>query len=262
LAVSSGEGAQQIQGIETLDTPQVTMTSDDIRIGLVSDCEGSVAPLVAALAAMKEHGCDVIAYAGDILACPFSPDPPGETIGLLRAEASVRAVPGNNDRYLLAWGTPRWQQTLWMRLRRSDPAGAWLDDVAEGQAQVPPDDLAWLRALREEFLIADGVWVCHGMPGNPWNTLWPCSPAYDGNVSESDRQASLRILSQVDAQIVLCGHVPEPREYHDQLPDGRALRIVRAGPRDETRVGYAVLTSRRGSCTVEWGDAAIGRTLT
>jgi hypothetical protein len=127
----------------------VTMTSDDIRIGLVSDCEGSVAPLVAALAAMKEHGCDVIAYAGDILACPFSPDPPGETIALLRAEASVRAVPGNNDRYLLDWGTPRWQRPLWMRLRRSGPAGAWLDDVAEGRAQVPPDDLAWQPALTD-----------------------------------------------------------------------------------------------------------------
>src|SRR5918992_637405 len=76
-------------------------------------------------------------------------------------------------------------------------------------------------------------------------------------VSEVDRQASLRMLAEVDAELVLCGHVPEPREFHDRLPDGRPLRVVRAGPRDEIRVGYAVLTRRNGSWTVEWGDAPI-----
>ncbi|MPZ47888.1 MAG: hypothetical protein GEU75_00970 [Dehalococcoidia bacterium] len=232
------------------------MTVEDIRVGLVSDCEGSVAALEAALSAMKKQGCDLIAYAGDILACPFSPDPPGETIALLRTEA-VRAIPGNNDRYLIDWGTPRWTHTLWMRLRRSDAAGPWLDDVGRGQAQIHPDDLTWLRTLPEEFLLTDGVWVCHGMPGNPWNTLWPRSQSYDGNVSDADRDASLLMLANVDAELVLCGHVPEPRDYHDRLPDGRALRVVRAGLRDEKRVGYALLTRRNGSWTVKWGDTPI-----
>jgi predicted phosphodiesterase len=220
--------------------------ADDIRVGLISDCEGSVAPLEAALGAMRARGCDVIVHAGDILACPFSPDPPHETIALLQAEA-VRAIPGNNDRYLMDWGTPRWTQTLWMRLRRSDPAGAWLNDVAEGQAQVSSADLAWLRRLPEEFLVTDGAWVCHGMPGNPWNSLWPRSPDYDANVSDLDRKAALRMLADLNAEVVLCGHVPEPREYHDELSDGRPLHIVRAGPRDETRVGYAMLTRRSGT---------------
>jgi lactate dehydrogenase-like 2-hydroxyacid dehydrogenase len=30
-----------------------------------------------------------------------------------------------------------------MRLRRSDPVGAWLDQIAQGQAQIHPDDLEY-----------------------------------------------------------------------------------------------------------------------
>jgi hypothetical protein len=235
------------------------VTADAILIGLLSDCEGNVPALSAGLEALKARGCDVIAYAGDILACPFSPDPPTETISILRAEEKVRAIPGNNDRYLMDWGTSRWPQTLWMRLRRSDPAGSWLNDVSEGQALIHSDDLAWLRSLPEEFLLTDGVWVCHGMPGNPWNTIWPRSVAFDGNVSDADREASLQMLVGIGAELVLCGHVPEPAEYQDQLPNGRPLRIVRAGPRNDEQVGFAVLARRTDSWNVEWGHATIKR---
>src|SRR5229473_11137 len=96
------------------------------RIALISDCEGNVGALGAALRSIKQHAPDLIVVAGDILASPFSLDPPSETIALLRSE-SVQLIPGNTDRYLLDWGTPRWPHTLWMRLRRSDPAGSWLD---------------------------------------------------------------------------------------------------------------------------------------
>ncbi len=88
------------------------------------------------------------------------------------------------------------------------------------------------------------VWVCHGMPGNPWNSIWPRSPIYDANVSDADRDASLRMLANVDATLVLCGHIPGPHEYRDQLPDGRDLYVVRAGARDAESVDYTALTHR------------------
>jgi hypothetical protein len=50
-------------------------------------------------------------------------------------------------------------------------------------------------------------------------------------VSDADRDASLRMLANFDATLVLCGHISSPREYRDQLPDGRDLHVVRAGPR-------------------------------
>jgi hypothetical protein len=191
-----------------------------------------------------------------LLAAPFSPDPPGETIALLRAEGVI-AVSGNNDRYLIDWGTPRWPHTLWMRLRRSDPPGDWLESIGEGQARLAPDELAWLRGLPEELLLTDGVWLCHGMPGNPRNSIWPRSPDYDTNVSDADRDASLQMLRDSDIQLALCGHVPEPHEYHDTLPDGRPLHVVRAGPRTAESVSYAVLTRMTNGWTAEWHTASI-----
>jgi len=225
-----------------------------MRIGLVPDCEGNARALEAALQVLKRRAPDVLVHAGDILNCPFSPDSPSETIALLQAE-NVRAVLGNHDRYLVDWGTPRWPHTLWMRLRRSDPAGSWLRDIPAGQAQIAPADLAWLRALPEEMLLADGVYVCHGMPGNPWNSIWPRDAHYDGNVSDRDRDASLRMLAALDVELVLCGHTPHPLEYRDRLPDGRELRAVRSGSHGEDRVGYVVLTGQRGAWDIEWGVA-------
>lgn len=225
-----------------------------MRIGLLSDCEGDVAALEAALAAIRPHAPDVVVHAGDILCCPFSPDPTHQTIALLQAEG-VRAVLGNHDRYLVDWGTTRWPHTLWMRLRRADPPPAWVNDVAAGQAQIPPADLDWLRALPEELVLVDGVYVCHGMPGNPWNSIWPRDAHYDGNVSDRDRDASLRMLADLDIDLALCGHTPRPLEYRDRLPDGRELRAVRAGSHGKGRVGYVVLTGQLGEWDVTWGVA-------
>jgi len=226
-----------------------------MRIGLISDTEGNARALAAALAGIRSHAPDVIVYAGDILDCPFSPEPPAETISQLRAD-DIRAIPGNRDRYLIDWATPRWNNTLWMRLRRSDPPGPWLEQMAAGQAALSADELSWLRSLPEEFVLTDGVYVCHGMPGNPWNSFWPAHPTYDGNLTAAERDASLRLLARADASVVLCGHAPEPAEYHDELPDGRPLHIVRAGPRSDTEVDYAILTHRQ-HWEVTWHTARI-----
>jgi predicted phosphodiesterase len=228
-----------------------------VRIGLFSDVEGDAVALEAALGALKQHAPDLLICAGDILLCPFSPDPPAETVALLKAEGVV-AVPGNNDRYLLDWGTQRWAHTLWMRLRRSDPVGPWLQDIPRAQALIQPADLAWLRALPEELALEDGrIYVCHGMPGNPWNSIWPRSAAYDANVSDKDREASLRMVEH--AEVVLCGHIPQPWEYRDRLADGRELRIVRAGSRPPGQVGYALLTRTQDSLDVQWNAVEFRR---
>jgi hypothetical protein len=111
--------------------------------------------------------------------------------------------------------------------------------------------------LHEEFLVTDGVWVCHGMHGNPWNSIWARSPIYDANVSDADRDASLGMLAKIDATLVLCGQIRSPREYGDQLPDGRELQVVRAGPRDAESIDYALLTRTSGAWQVHWHSARI-----
>ena len=57
-----------------------------MRIGLVSDSKTVRPPARGSSQAMKKHAPDVLVFAGEVLACPFSPDPPDETIALLRAE--------------------------------------------------------------------------------------------------------------------------------------------------------------------------------
>jgi predicted phosphodiesterase len=231
-----------------------------VRIGLFSDCEGNARALEAVLAALRRHSPDHLVCAGDILCNPFSPDPPSATIALLKAHG-VLAIPGNHDRYLIDWRTPRWSSTVWMRLRRTDPLRFSFEDVAAGQALIRTEDLAWLRALPEDLVLADGrVYVCHGMPGNAWNSIWPSSPVYDANVSESDRAAALELLakSAPSAEIVLCGHAPEPREFRERLPNSRDMRIVRAGVQRD-HACFALVTATASDWEVEWGAVPVSR---
>ena len=62
-----------------------------MRIGLIGDTHGSVPALEAALAGCRAAGADIVVHCGDFLSTPFSPDAPGETIAVLRAEG-VRVV--------------------------------------------------------------------------------------------------------------------------------------------------------------------------
>ena len=105
-----------------------------MRIGLIGDTHGYVPALEVALAACRTAGCDRIVHCGDFLS-PFSPDPPSETIALLRAE-EVSVVVGNGEVYLRDWDTPRWDTTLALRRQRPDPPDHFLPYVAAGQAEL------------------------------------------------------------------------------------------------------------------------------
>jgi hypothetical protein len=44
------------------------------------------------------------------------------------------------------------------------------------------------------------------------------------------------------------GHVETVRVHHDQLPDGRPLRVIRSGP------GHALVSRGAAGWEVEWGE--------
>ena len=90
-----------------------------MRICLIGDTHGFVPGLEAALDASNRHAPDLIVHCGDFLTSAFSPDPPGETIDLLRSE-NVQVIYGNNEVYFRDWGTPRWESTVAARRRRPD----------------------------------------------------------------------------------------------------------------------------------------------
>jgi hypothetical protein len=202
-----------------------------MRIGLIGDTHGYVPALEAAIHGCQEAKTDRIIHCGDFLTSPFSPDPPDETIALLRAE-NVTAIYGNGEIYLRNWNTPNWQATLAQRMRRPDPpAPHFMPSIAAGQAALSAQSLAWIRELPGELVLdcarqAD-VYVCHAMPGDPFTTIWDNDPQYtpDFEPGEIVSKLSRHEISQAD--LILCGHVPYPLVKRTSLPNGRTALVVR-----------------------------------
>lgn len=223
-----------------------------MRLGLIGDTHGSVPALEATIAACRAHHAELILHCGDFLSTPFSPDPPGETIALLRRE-QVRCIHGNGERYLMDWGTPAWDATVALRRARSDQSPDYfLPLVAAGQAELTAADLAWLREVPGELVLdcarPGDVYMCHGMPGNPFNTLWASDPRYDANVTAEMCRKALALPSLAAADLILCGHAHTPYLQPTELPDGRQALVVRASgwlpqPGPPSRTSVALLTS-------------------
>lgn len=227
-----------------------------MRICLIGDTHGFVPGLEAALQASKRHAPDLIVHCGDFLTSPFSPDSPAETIDLLRAQ-NVLVIYGNNEAYFRDWGTPRWESTVAERRRRPDSPDYFLSLIEQGQDELTATELAWLRGLPAELSL-DGarrgdVYVCHGMPGNPFATIWDTDPAYTPHFTQQEIDAALSCPAVASADLILCGHTPGPTLRRVTLPNGRAVLVVRssghlpgAGPAPWYQ-GICVLTHRGGS---------------
>jgi hypothetical protein len=242
-----------------------------VRIGLISDTHGSIPALEAAIGACRTAACDVIVHAGDFLSSPFSPDPPAETIALLRAE-QLPVILGNNELYLRDWGTPRWEATLAQRRQRPDSPDHFLPFIPAGQAELSTPDLAWLRQLPEE-LVLDGarpgdVYVCHGMPGDTFSTIWDTDASFTPAFTPEQLAAALSRPEVAGADLILCGHVPYPFLQRTALPNGRSALVVRScggaavgNPRRAWYSGYAILTHRAPTATsyLEW-EITVGTT--
>jgi predicted phosphodiesterase len=226
-----------------------------MRIALIGDTHGYVPALEAVLAACRQLAPDMIVHCGDFLSTPFTPDPPEETIGLLQA-AEVRAIVGNGEAYLRDWGTPRYDLDLAQRRARADSPDYFLPYVPAGQAKLRPTDLAWLRSLPDELVLdgarAGDVYVCHGMPGNPFSGIWPAhlTSTFDAHITPVQRDAALARPGPAGADLILCGHAHAPLVQPTELPNGRmALAVRGSGIRAVGQpavywAGYVILTHR------------------
>jgi hypothetical protein len=145
--------------------------------------------------------------------------------------ANVSVVVGNGEVYLRDWGTPRWEQTLAQRRQRPDSPDHFLPCVAAGQAELSLDDLAWLRTVPEELLLSGGrpddIYVCHGMPGNIFATLWDTGPGFTPDFKPEDIATALNWPGLSEADLILCGHVHQPLAQRTALPNGRMALVIR-----------------------------------
>jgi hypothetical protein len=241
-----------------------------MRIGLIGDTHGYVPALEAAIAGCREAGVDRIVHCGDFLSAPFSPDPPDETIALLRSE-NVTAITGNGEIYFSHWGTPLWEGTLAQRLRRPDTPASFLPFIAAGQAALSEASLAWLRTLPSELVLdvvrPGDVYVCHAMPGDPFSTIWDTDPQYTPAFQPGEVERALARPEVAGADLILCGHVPFPLVQRTSLPGGRTALVVRGvgwmrGEPDgsDWMVDYWILEST-GPATFGFGAWSLRREL-
>jgi predicted phosphodiesterase len=228
-----------------------------MRIGLIGDSHGYTPALEAALAACRAAAVDVTVHCGDVITCPFSPDPVAESIALLRA-AGVPTVVGNHDMIVRAWDTPEWEAMVALRMVRGYPIGEWVQRVGDGQARLAADDLAWLRTLPMELLLSghrqDDVYVCHALPGNPFISV-DGGDAREHGVTPQMRDAAFALPGPGAADLVLTGHSHVPATFHRDeqvvVRTGAAIGWDVPPGEEERPCGYAIATLRADGWEVE-----------
>lgn len=211
-----------------------------MRIAVIADVHGNLLALEAVLADMRTLAPDLVVNLGDLVCGPF--DPAGAADAQMALDCL--SLKGNHDRWVV--DDPS---------RRTD---------ALTRPLLTPAHLAWLDALPETLVLADGaVFACHGSPagGDLEYLLEDLSAGFPMLASEA--VIAPRLAGIGAAQLVLCAHTHVARvasvggvmvvnpgsvgwpAYTDTLPVPHA---VEAG---SPHARYAVVTSGMAGWSVE-----------
>lgn len=162
-------------------------------LAVLSDIHGNLPALQAVMADMQRYTIDHVVIAGDHTGGGPFPRQVMETI-FAHNWATVR---GNNEFYLLDYETPRapqhWSRYTIPPITNELLGEQWLQVIA-----CMPDHLS----LR--FRDAPPIYVCHGRPGNPWQTIYPQTPINTIN----------EWLEPVAESTVILGHSHVAMERH------------------------------------------------
>jgi predicted phosphodiesterase len=217
------------------------------RIAFLTDIHANLHGLEAVLADIRREAPDLILVGGDLT---FKFPYPRETLELL-ATIDYRAVAGNTDRYVTAWGLPgAWPYWL---------PGEGARHAQWTRAQLGEEWVAYIDELPLELSLtiagapggAGDVLLFHGVPGNPFVGIHhPPGPANLHPRWAMPDAVLDHHLSGVRARLILAGHthVPLVRPWRDGI-------IVNAGPvahiwhptPDPHLARYALLTYRPGN---------------
>jgi putative phosphoesterase len=179
-----------------------------MRLGVVSDVHGNRVALSAVLDDLPD--VDRIVCAGDVVG--YNPWP-AECVRELR-DRSVPCVMGNHDRAVAS--------TTGFRFNGMAQAG-----VEHAKSELTDLELAWLRRLPDERLVADDrVKLVHGHPDDPDHYTYPDEFGPD-------------LLGEEDLLVMGHTHV----QHHAVYDEGIVLNPGSVGqPRDgDPRAAYAVV---------------------
>jgi predicted phosphodiesterase len=167
------------------------------RIAVLSDIHGNLPALEAVVADAEARGCTRFLNLGDILSGPLWP---AETAAYLMAR-DWPTIAGNHERQLLHLAPER--------LNASD---------AFTRPLLSDAQLRWLAAL-PETLALEGLFLCHGTPGNDLeHFLETVEPA--GLRRATEAEVAERLGDRAEP-LTLCGHSHIPG--FRRLADGRGV---------------------------------------
>jgi putative phosphoesterase len=176
-------------------------------VGVLTDIHGDIFALDAALARLREMGCDQILCAGDLVDIePFGE----EVVQRLKTEKGVICILGNHDRWALEF-----------RHRRQDARRFFepcsVSDVMGSGAELTRDSLVWLSTLPHSWSAElEGVRVA----------MWHARPGSDMEGIETERTGPdlrQRLLEQARADILIVGHTHTEFELVVNVSAGKIL---------------------------------------
>jgi len=186
------------------DGPAVRM-----RVAALYDIHGNLPALEAVLQEVRRESVDGIVVGGDVVPGPM----PVETLELLsNVNLPVDFIHGNGDREVLA--RMRGMETSWYRDAREE----WRVPVRWTAEQLGPEHeralACWRSTLRLEVSDVGDLLFCHATPHNDTDCFTRVTP--DSRLG--------RLLGEVDAPFVVCGHTHMQFDRHVGN-----VRVINAG---------------------------------
>lgn len=164
------------------------------RLAILSDIHGNLPALEAVISDLENFDVDHVIVAGDVI--NFGPLSSRVTELVIEKRWSV--IRGNNEYFLVDYNTPR-APAEW-----SDPVQfaptAWMDRQFDKRLKTVIG--SWPDTLNLRFQDAPPVQVFHGMPNDPWDSIY---------WTLTDEEIE-KLLSDVEANYVICGHTHLPMD--------------------------------------------------
>ena len=199
-----------------------------VRLAIVSDIHGNLTALDAVIADLERRGIERVVHGGDLAlgGCRG-----GEVIDRIR-ELTWPGVLGNTDELL--WRPEQHEAQLDRAPRLAGVLRSLFEEYAPATvAEIGPERLAWLRALRAEQRSGEAL-VLHASPSDLWRAPMP----------DADDQELLATYERCTAAVVVYGHIHRPFVRHVG-----AITIANSGsvgsPYDgDARASYLVVQDR------------------
>ncbi|PLP61202.1 YfcE family phosphodiesterase [Mesorhizobium loti] len=159
-----------------------------MRLAVISDIHGNLRALETVHREIKAAAPDLIVNLGDCLSGPLWPE---ETAQYLAAQ-NWPTVRGNHDRELA-----------------ETPAADLGESDAFTYQHLSETSKEWIAALPATISLESDVFLCHGSPSS--DEIFLLEEDGGNHFFPSTESAVRRKLSNVTAQLVLCGHSHTPR---------------------------------------------------